>query len=381
MKIDYVITSLNIGGAETQLVAVTRLLASMGHEIRVISLLKSSATLVKQIEAAGIEFKTVDMRKSPFGFMKGFLRLLRLLYVRQADVVHAHMVHANLICRIARLIMLVRRPLICTVHNTFEGGAFYDVCYRLTNFLSSWNATVSEAATDRLLRDNVSPAHRTSTIPNGVDTQRFRFVQKQSTQSYPFRWVAVGRLCAQKDYSTLIQAFAKLRQTASGLLATLEIYGQGPLSHQLHNEIESLGLGNQVFLGGISQDIEAVYRSADALVLSSIYEGYGLVIAEAMASGLPVVVTDSGGPAEVVGRNGECGLIVPPGDVAALSRAMGAIMRMQPSERQRMGLLGRLRIEERFSLDATCRQWLDLYAAVTGNDRWMRHTPSVKCPL
>jgi glycosyltransferase involved in cell wall biosynthesis len=100
--------------------------------------------------------------------------------------------------------------------------------------------------------------------------------------------------------------------------------------------------------------------AADAFVLSSAWEGFGLVIIEAMACELPVVVTDSGGPREIV-EDGQTGFIVPPKDPDALAQAMLRLMSLPEAERRKMGKLGRERAAAQYSLDRIVDQWEALY--------------------
>jgi glycosyltransferase involved in cell wall biosynthesis len=106
---------------------------------------------------------------------------------------------------------------------------------------------------------------------------------------------------------------------------------------------------------GFRADVEEVYAAADVVVCSSHFEGYGMAIIEAMACGKPVVSTNRGGPAETV-VHGETGYLVPPGDAAGLARYVIDLLR-DPALRTRMGARGRARVEEKFSAEATARQF------------------------
>ncbi len=133
------------------------------------------------------------------------------------------------------------------------------------------------------------------------------------------RIMTVGRLKRVKNHALLIRAFAKVSEIQP---ARLMIVGDGELRDELEALIAELGLGGKVVLPGFVNDPTPLYRSADLFVLSSNYEGFGNVIVEAMACGVPVVSTDCpAGPSEIL-ENGRFGTLVPVGDVDALASAM-----------------------------------------------------------
>jgi len=131
--------------------------------------------------------------------------------------------------------------------------------------------------------------------------------------------LAVGRLSEEKDYNTLIRAFALLPEA---LNAKLVILGDGPLREELHKFVTQLGLVEKISFPGFVRDTYPMYRSADLFVLSSLWEGFGNVIVEALECGVPVVSTRCpGGPAEIL-ENGRYGRLVPVGDHVALAEAI-----------------------------------------------------------
>lgn len=135
--------------------------------------------------------------------------------------------------------------------------------------------------------------------------------------------LGVGRLTAQKDFDTLLRAFAKLRAERK---ARLMILGEGELRPELEALIEALGLSTDVALPGFKTNPLAFMRRASLFVLSSRFEGFGNVLVEAMACGTPVVSTDCpSGPAEIL-EDGKWGRLVPVGDVGALADAMLATL-------------------------------------------------------
>lgn len=354
MRIDFVITGLELGGAETQVVALLEKLSTRGHQLQLISLKKpSSSILIKRLSTANVPLVSLNMnswRNTPLAM----LRLRKIWRKSPPQIVHSHMIHANVFTRLMRL-LIPSLNIIGTAHNTYEGGKFCDLAYRLTNPLSQINTTISEAATLRFTRDNVFSKKNTLTISNGVDMNKFHPPHLIEPYTKPFHWLVVGRLVEQKDFPTLIAAFNQLSESL------LFIAGEGPLLDTLQRQVKSLGLEERIIFLGAREDIEALYHQVDGFVLSSQFEGYGLVIAEAMASELPVVVTDSGGPREIVGSDGLTGLLVPIKDTDALSQGMLAIEALSPEERKNIGRRARQRINDTFSLDKIVAIWEALY--------------------
>jgi glycosyltransferase involved in cell wall biosynthesis len=169
--------------------------------------------------------------------------------------------------------------------------------------------------------------------------------------------LSVGRLRAPKDFLTLVRAVSQLEPGA----VRLRIAGDGPDRPQLVAEIERLGLADVIELLGTSGDIGALLGAADVFVLASASEGLPMSVLEAMAAGTPVVASQVGGMPELV-NDGETGVLVPPGDPAALAAAL-ARLAADPALRGRFGAAGRRRAEAEFSLAGFHAQHLAVYRA------------------
>lgn len=200
--------------------------------------------------------------------------------------------------------------------------------------------------------------------PPGVDTQFFRPAQgnaQSPTQGYI---LAVGRFSdPRKNVRLLLEAYAQLLRRQHGATPDLVLVGESP-SEADRRLLETLGIASRVRVQvNVSQEeLARLYQSAGLFVLSSDEEGLGIVILEAMASGLPVVSTDCGGPSTAV-REGETGFLTPVGDARALCEAMGRALD-DPERSLKMGRAGRCLAEEKFSLEATGRVYLERYDAL-----------------
>jgi glycosyltransferase involved in cell wall biosynthesis len=175
------------------------------------------------------------------------------------------------------------------------------------------------------------------------------------------RWLAVGRLSHYKGFDVLIRALADVSD------AQLAIVGEGECATALRKTASACGVADRVrFLGSVDDaTLLAAYATADAFALPSLNRGeaFGLVLLEAMRARLPIVASaiPGSGIGEVV-ADGETGVLVPPGDAAALAAALARLR--DANLRRRMGAQGRRRFEARFTLERSAQRWLALYEDV-----------------
>jgi glycosyltransferase involved in cell wall biosynthesis len=361
-KILFVITGLAVGGAETQLVRVAKRLKQRGWDARVVTLMSPRA-YVDVLEQAGIPVDTLGIRdKRPA--VRPVWRLARIIREWKPVVVHSHMVHANLLTRLTSLLAPVP-VLVCSARSIREGGRLRDWLYRLTDPLCDLTTHVCEAGAQRYIRERMVPSHKMRVVYNGVDVEQFRpdrqrreRMRRYAQMDDRFVWLAVGRIEAPKDYPTLIRAFARVSHAAGDTL--LWIVGDGPLRGQVETLAHEMGVQQQVRFWGWQADVAEIMNAADAFVMSSNREGLPNALIEAQACGLPAVVTDVGGNAEVVVHE-ETGFVVPPQNPDALADAMLRLMNLPAEMRQQMGALARQRMEQQFSLESVVTQWENLY--------------------
>jgi glycosyltransferase involved in cell wall biosynthesis len=171
------------------------------------------------------------------------------------------------------------------------------------------------------------PVSRMQVVFNAIEHGVIAARAREALDNLPYGGVpiviTVGRHAEQKDHETLIRAFARTRQRVP---ARLVLIGQGPLRGELEGLARELGVAESVVFAGWQANPFAWLARSDLFVLSSRYEGFGNVIVEAMACGLPVISTDCpSGPNEIL-RNGEDGLLVPVADVEALADAMTNVL-------------------------------------------------------
>ena len=367
MRIVYVLTSLGMGGAERQVLALATRMTERGHSVALMVLRPK----LKQEWPTTLEVVHLEMRRNFFSVLAGLVRGRRFLSSFKPDVVHSHSFHANFVARLLKV--LVPAPaVVSTVHNVFEGGRSRMLAYRLTDWLSRLTTAVSTSAAERFVRLKAVPRHKCVVLTNGIDTAEFcpnaerRGEMRAAMDAREeFVWLTAGRIVPAKDFPNLLRAFGMVRAVSPE--ARLWVAG-GAVDDQ-SNPVKAFVLGgskgfmDQVRWLGLRRDMPALMNAADGFVLASAWEGMPLVVGEAMAMGKPVVATDVGGVRELVG---DAGVIVPAGNSDALAEAMLGLMGKSVEERQKLGSAARSRIATQFSIEARVVEWESLYRALPG---------------
>ncbi|MEB0203938.1 glycosyltransferase [Pseudomonas sp. CCC3.1] len=360
MKILYVVTGLGVGGAERQVLDLADRFGIQGHEVK-ICYLTGPALLRPMLNS--IELIPLNLKKTIPGFMLGIINLGKIIKNFAPDVVHAHMVHANLFTRIIRPFCSIKK-LINTAHNTNEGGRARMLAYRLTHSLADVTTNVTLEAVRVFEQKKACPIGGMQAMPNGIDTDIFKpdLLARNAIRASEHIGqdeklvVAVGRLVDAKDYDNLLMAFSKLCEKRSKV--KLWIVGDGPERDKLENLVKLLGLSGDVRFLGVRSDVNNIYNAADLYTLSSAWEGFGLVVAEAMATEKVVVATDCGGVKEVLGG---CGYLVPRKDPSSLMQAMSTALDLDPEDSRKLSISARDRIVKNYSINEIVDVWARIY--------------------
>jgi L-malate glycosyltransferase len=215
-------------------------------------------------------------------------------------------------------------------------------------------------AVSRFLRDKTPTwfdiSQPIEVIPDFVDTRRFSPAARREPSI-----VHVGNFRPVKRTLDALCAFYLVRKRVPG--AKLVLVGKGPDEPEIRERAAKLGIAKHVRFVGEDPDVAEHLRGAGLLLSTSEFEGFGMSLLEAMACGIPVVTTDSGGTAEVVSES--CARIAAVGDVDGLAKAAVEILRDE-GKAQAMGAAGRRRAEEMFDVDRVVPQYEALYKRVCG---------------
>lgn len=297
-------------------------------------------------------------------------RVTRIMEHFRPQVIHTH----AFVLRYAFPYMLCRRvpAMVHTVHNLAEKEIewYGRWVHRLAFRRGVFPVAIARAVADSIRR--VYGVDEFPLIPNGIPVDTFRapsidregWRNKEGFAPTDVLFVSVAGLRPQKNPALLLESFH--RGPASDPRAHLLLVGRGALRSELERQIGDLGLHERVHLLGVRSDVPEILNAADVFVLSSDYEGNPLSVMEAMAAGKPMICTAVGGVPELV--EGGCGLLVPPRDAQALSKAMSHML-VSPNARKSMGEASARRAVERFDLRVMTKAYEDLYRELIADNR------------
>lgn len=360
MKILYVITGLAQGGAERVVCDLADKMYQRGHSVKIAYLTGDVLTKPRYQEIELIKINLNSLLLFPLAYIK----LSKIIKNFEPDVVHSHMVHANIFTRLIRAATPIKK-LICTAHNSYEGGRLRMLAYRLTHNLADLTTNVSNEAVQAFIEKKAVPDSDIITTYNGIDLSRFfynseaknKILNELNININSYLILAVGRFSEQKDYPNLLHAFKILKNKCIGDIKLI-IAGDGELRSEIEKIIDELDLKQDIYLLGRRSDISDLMSAADLFVLSSKYEGFGLVVAEAMACRCPVVATNSGGVSEVIGGYGA---IVKPCNPLLLAHSMGEALSMPDSKRLEIIESGYEHVQKKFNLNNIINVWEGIY--------------------
>jgi glycosyltransferase involved in cell wall biosynthesis len=335
--------SLRGGGAERVFVLMANALAARGHDVTLFTWNAEGPNAALVSDAVRLVDLGMPIRGEGYGkgaTLHGLLKSAWFFRKTKPDVVFSAPEFANLVMTLALTLAFSRAGFFPSFHAAAALGQSAHGA-RLAIGLSKLVAGRAEkaiAVSSGVGRDLVGrgfPATKITVIHNPLPP-----ASATPPQTYPWQQsvidmgdgpviVTAGRLTPVKDHRTLLRAFALLRTRRP---ARLVIFGEGPLEDELHRYSSELGIGGDVLFPGYVNDPHACYAVADVFVLSSTSEGFGNVLVEAMAAGVPVVSTDAPhGPREIL-MDGQFGPLVPVGDAEALAAAISAMLHHPTSE-------------------------------------------------
>ncbi len=372
IKVMYIISDLSIGGAEMTLY---KLLAETNRErfAPVVISLMDRGALRERIEALGIAVHTVRMkagRPTPAGLW----RLIRLLRRLKPDLILGWMYHSCLAAELAKIFARARTPVLWSIHYSVSSLAsekrLTAAVIKLCGLLSRLPAKIIYVSRAGQVQHQPLGylVEHSCVIPNGVDVEEFRpsaaaRLSVRIDLGIPedtFLIGITGRYHPMKDHSNFLRAAALILKAHPDTHFLLIGRGVDPANQSLCNSISKLRLGGRTHLLGERQDMSRLAAALDIFSLSSYGESCPNVIGEAMACGVPCVVTDVG---DAVWMVGETGKVIPPRDASALAAAWEEMIELEPQRRVALGLLARARVIENFPIQSVMARYEDLYEA------------------
>jgi glycosyltransferase involved in cell wall biosynthesis len=350
MRILHVDPETGWGGGQVQVLGLLRELKLGGHDVRLAA--HPRGRLAAAASSLGVQVFPLPIRNHA-DIVAG-LALRRL--ARGHDLVHFHTARAH---ALAPFVSAMPRVVTRRMDYVPRGGWYTRWLY---NRAVDRVIAISGAVRSALLTAGVDPA-RVRVVPSGVDPTHWR-APAADVERVRAEWhvprtgtvvLHVGVLEARKGHAVLLDAIERLRGAVAG--ATYVFCGEGSARAALERAVADRGL--PVRFAGFRPDVAACLGAADLVVLPSLQEGLGVAALEAMAAERAVVGSRVGGLAEVIEPE-RTGLLVPPGDAAALATAVAALV-ADPARRAAMGRAGAARVAERFSLAAMAAGTLACY--------------------
>ena|ERR1700732_794440 len=368
----HVVFSLDYGGLENGVINIVNGLPASTCRHAIIAL-RDVAGFRSRIQRPDVIVQALGKRpgKDP----GAYLRLFRLLRRLRPAIVHTRNLSTLEGALVARLAGVP-----CRIHGEHGWDVFdpdgasrkYRVLRRAISPAIQRFVAVSRELECWLTRTvGIRPA-KVQRICNGVDTGRFRPATARRRQilpvaQFPAEAVVVGtvtRFSAIKDPLGVVRAFIEARRAGSGTALRLVMVGEGALRPDALAMLQAAGALEAAWLPGSRDDIPELLRELDVFVLGSRREGISNTLLEAMATGLPVIATATGGNLELV-EEGVTGRLVTPGDPAELAAALAAYVR-DGSAREAHGAAARRRVEQEYSLQRMLRDYDALYRAHLG---------------
>lgn len=365
-RILIVTTGLAIGGAEMQVMALARRYHRDGKTVEIASLLTPVA-FIEELKELGIPVHNLKMRRKVPNPM-AIVKLVRVYRDFNPEVVHGHMIHANILARVANAFRKVP-VLVSTVHSSNEGGKMRMLLYRFTDRWGDYTSCICTPAYQRMVRDKAARTEKLGLVYNAIEPSEFTFdpkvreeYRKQLGVQDKFVWLAVGRFATVKDYPNLIRGFAQhLAQFPDSVLI---FAGDGEERGTIESTIQEVGLENSVMLLGMRKDTRELYCAADGVAMSSIFEGLSISLLEAASIGTPIMATAVGGNPEVVGETYPKELQPASGDLPGIANALNYLRQKSSDERASLSEGLRQRVRDHFSVDRIVQQWYDLYETI-----------------
>jgi len=360
-RILFLIRSFGCGGAQRQLVALATALRRAGWDVSAACFYAGDA-FQHELEQAGVP--VIDLRKRGRWDIAGFLwRLWRMFRKTDAEVVHGYLTVGNLLALVAKLAH-PRTRVVWGVRSAYMDRARYDWMSRLTFRISCALARMADLV---IVNSDAGAVHhaalgypraRMRVIPNGIDTQRFRF-DAEARARLRGDWQIpddtllvglVGRLDWMKDHPTFLKAAARLAVRDARWRFVCVGEGKPGYAAMLKSQADAWGLGGRLVWAGPRGDMPVVYSALDVLASTSYGESFPNAIAEAMACGRPCVVTDVGDSARIVGT---CGAVVEARNPDAFAAALEGLLPVltHASAALAMQRAARARIVESYSLE------------------------------
>jgi glycosyltransferase involved in cell wall biosynthesis len=361
IKVLHLFVTLPVGGAEDLLASIITGLDPARFLPEVVCL-EGAGPVGEELRRRGHQVTTLDLDIKRDSMLTIVSRVRRFLKAHRPQILHTHLYHPNLYGRLAGL-GLGLKGVVASIHNAYTRVKFHRCVwnYLLARVTDRILVSSSQVYQDVRRYDRVPPA-KLLIIPYGIRLEELDIPLSQAEAKAElglsgFCLGTIGRLEEQKGQQFLLAAVPELLPHIPDLQVI--IVGDGRLRAALEDQASTLGISHVVHFLGTRRDLPRLYRAMDLFVLPSLWEGLPLVLLKAMAAGLPVISTRVSGAEDLI-ADGVNGRLIPPGQPAALARAV-LELHSQPLLWPVWGRQARQTIQERYSLEAMLTRLQLLY--------------------
>lgn len=356
-RVVHIIGGGEFGGAEDHIIHLMQQLRMNGIDASVICFY--DALFAKKLREQKIPVDVLSYGRFDIRLLFGLVKLLK---AKQPDIVHTHGVKANFFGRIAAKWLGIF-PVVTTVHSLLKYDYTHPIAYRLAYILETstrkkndYYIAISNNIKEQLLKEKIAE-DKIEMIHHGINTEKFAPKEDIEAKKLAKEWGkteetflvgAVGRIQAVKGFHYFIKACSILHQRYPNRFRFV-IIGDGPQKVELEQLIKKEGLTEVFHLPGFRNDVDRCLRALDCYVSSSLSEGLGLAVMEALATGIPVVTTGVGGILDFAKHEENC-LIVEPKNEEQLADAIERIY-LDPMLAQRLAKTAAEHMQQSFSLE------------------------------
>lgn len=369
----YVITKLELGGAQKQLLSLIKGLDKTKFKAFLFTA-KEGLLLADALSIEGLILKRspwLERPINPFRDIAALIEIYSFIKKNNIDIVHTHSSKAGILGRLAAVLAGVK-----VILHTVHGWSFHDYQPRVFRFIFIWLERLSAGFTNRIivvsdydkqkgLANRIGNKEKYALIRYGIDYAEFSIKDGGIREELGIgaNDLVVGMIACfkpQKSPRDFIRLAHSVAKSLSGIKFLL--VGDGALRRKIERLIRRLDLQKEVILSGWRRDIARILSAIDIFVLTSLWEGLPVAVLEAMAAAKPIIATDTGGIGEVI-KNGDSGFLVKPGQINALSEKLIHLLNDE-DYRQRMGKRTKEALGRNFAITDMIRQTEELYGSL-----------------
>lgn len=362
MRILQIINSLHVAGAERLIIETVPLMIDAGHEVDILLLNGKSTPFYEDLKASNI-CNVFELHKGFYNYIPYYnplyIKKLRKYIKKDYNIIHTHLFPSNYYTVLANKTIKNKTNIVFTEHSTGNR--------RMDSFLFKWIdklvyksyskvICITDGVKDNVIHKLNIDSKKLTVINNGINLRSIEMSEPTDRNSFGYNYndiviIMVAGFRHQKDHETLIKTVAELPEEYKLLLV-----GDGARREIIESLIMDLNIGDRVKLAGVRSDVYSLTKMADIAVVSSHWEGFGLVAAEAMACGTPLIASNVNGLAEVVGDGG---ILFETGNIEDLKKN---ILKLKDKEYYNKMTEQGIEQAKRFSIDVMVKNILNVYS-------------------